>query len=116
MDRLRDHWAESAIASVTWHEALYGMRRLPSGSQRRLEVQEYLLDVVGPALPVLEYDAAAADWHAEERARLTRGGRTPSWPDGQIAAIAAVRGLTLVTANVADFSAFLGLSVEDWTG
>jgi tRNA(fMet)-specific endonuclease VapC len=41
-------------------------------------------------------------------------GRTPASVDGQIAAIAAVNGLTLVTQNVTDFAAFEGLDVEDW--
>ena len=57
---------------------------------------------------------AAADWHAAERARLTGLGRTPPFVDGQIAAIAHVNGLVLVTANVADFRHFADLSVEDW--
>jgi tRNA(fMet)-specific endonuclease VapC len=39
---------------------------------------------------------------------------TPPFADGQIAAIAAVHGLTLVTANVADFRPFKGLQVRRW--
>lgn len=65
-------------------------------------------------IEVLPYDAESALWHAAERARLTRLGRTPPYPDGQIAAIAAVNGLILVTANVRDFADFDGLIVEDW--
>jgi predicted nucleic acid-binding protein len=34
--------------------------------------------------------------------------------DGQIAAIAAVNDLVLVTRNVRDFSGFAGLDVESW--
>jgi tRNA(fMet)-specific endonuclease VapC len=34
--------------------------------------------------------------------------------DGQIAAVAHVHGLVLVTANVKDFRFFQGLGVEDW--
>ena len=41
-------------------------------------------------------------------------GRTPASVDGQIAAIAAVNGLTLITHDVTDFTAFEGLDVEDW--
>ncbi len=64
---------------------------------------------------VLPYDREAADWQARERVRLERAGRPVPFVDAQIAAIAAVRGLTLVTANTRDFERFEGLSVEDWS-
>jgi tRNA(fMet)-specific endonuclease VapC len=76
---------------------------------------ERYLDVLAPTLAVLPYDTAAAAWHATERARLEALGRSPPFVDGQIAAIARVRGLTLVTRNVRDFSRFDGLVVENWT-
>jgi len=36
------------------------------------------------------------------------------YADGQIAAVAVVNGLTLVTANVRDFRHVEGLRVENW--
>jgi tRNA(fMet)-specific endonuclease VapC len=42
-------------------------------------------------------------------------GKSVPYADGQIAAIAAVASLTLVTANVRDFEAFEGVRVVDWT-
>ena len=45
-------------------------------------------------------------------ARLSKVGRTPSFADGQIAAIAVVNGLTLVTDNVRNFQHFESLEVE----
>jgi tRNA(fMet)-specific endonuclease VapC len=42
-------------------------------------------------------------------------GRPAVFVDGQIAAIAAVNGLILVTANTRDFRRFRDLSIEDWT-
>ena len=71
-------------------------------------------EVVAPSLPVLPYGTRAASWHASERARLTTIGKTPSFVDGQIAAIAAVNDLTLVTANVSDYANFEGLRIENW--
>ena len=65
-------------------------------------------------LVILPYDEAAADWHADERARLSAIGLTPPFADGQIAAVAAVNGLVLVTRNVADFQHFQGLTIENW--
>lgn len=36
--------------------------------------------------------------------------------DGQIAAVASVHGLIVVTANIAHFEAFAGLHSESWMG
>jgi tRNA(fMet)-specific endonuclease VapC len=62
-------------------------------------------------LPILAYDRVAAEFHASERVRL----RSSKYADGQIAAIAVTRGLTLVTANTSDFKAFRDLRLEDWS-
>lgn len=110
--RLREHEGQFAIAAVVWHELLFGCRRLPP-SRRREHLESLLFGVVQPYVPILPYDEVAADWHARERARLAS--QPPPFADGQIAAIAATRDLTLVTANVADFERFEGLRVEDWT-
>jgi tRNA(fMet)-specific endonuclease VapC len=45
---------------------------------------------------------------------LTRTGKTPPFFDGQIAAIAFVNELVLVTRNTADFAAFEELQLENW--
>lgn len=111
--RLERDGGVCAIAAVTWHELVYGVRRLPKG-QRRQALHTYLDDVVRAAFPMLPYDEAAAAWHGQERARLEAKGRPVPFVDGQIAAIAVVNRLTLVTLNVADFKAFKDLSVENW--
>jgi tRNA(fMet)-specific endonuclease VapC len=41
-------------------------------------------------------------------------GLTPPFIDGQIASIAAVNKLTLITFNTKDFKHFQDLSVVDW--
>lgn len=102
-----------AIAVTTWHEALFGMHRMPLG-KRRQAIHDYLFDVIAGTLPVLPYDAAAAEWHAIERARLGARGKTLPFADGQIAAIAKVHGLTVVTANRKDFEHFEGIETESW--
>jgi tRNA(fMet)-specific endonuclease VapC len=111
--RLRDHQDEIATASVVWHELRFGCYRLPR-SARRTAIEEYLNEVVAPSIPILPYDVGAADWHAAERARLTGMGRTPPFADGQIAAVAKVNDLVLVTANLADYATFQGIRVVDW--
>lgn len=111
--RFRTHGQRLAIAVTTWHEALYGMHRLPAG-RRRNQVRDYLFDVIAANLPILPYDTAAAQWHARERARLGAKGRTAPFADGQIAAVAKVHELTVVTANVTDFEIYDDLAVENW--
>jgi tRNA(fMet)-specific endonuclease VapC len=112
--RLEDHGHECAIAAPVWHELTFGCRRLPRG-KRRDAIDAYLQDVVKASFPILAYDEAAATWHGHERARLEALGRSAPFTDGQIASIAHVNGLTLVTFNVKDFAHFKDLRVTTWT-
>ena len=113
MRHLSLHQGHVAIASITWHELRFGIARLPSG--RRKEGLLDALDSWRDIVPILEYDVQAAEWHARERARLLAAGRIVEIFDGQIAAIAAIRQLTLVTANMRDFHDYQGLTVVDWS-
>jgi tRNA(fMet)-specific endonuclease VapC len=115
MLKLAEAATSIATAAVVWHELQFGAARLRQSRRRRL-IESYLVEVVRPSVPILPYDERAAHWHAVERARLVAAGRTPPFVDGQIAAIAVVNQLVLVTANVADYSAFSELNVEDWRG
>ena len=112
LKRLRASDTKLAIASVTLHEAFYGVERLPDG-KRKEGLREYMREVV-TKVSAFSYDAKAAEWHARERARLDAAGRTMPYADGQIAAVAVVNALTLVTANVRDFRHVEGLRVENW--
>lgn len=114
LDRLREHGGECAIGAPVWHELRFGVGRLPRGKRRTL-LEAFLDEVVRATLPILPYDERAAEWHADERARLERRGRTAPFVDGQIAAIAVTQGLSLVTSNTADFAPFQGLRVLDWS-
>ena len=101
-----------AMGAPAWHELRFGVDRLPV-SRRKATLAAYLAELE-QIIPILPYDAAAATWHARERARLEARGKTPAFVDGQLAAIAAIHGLALVTRNVRDFAAFKGLTVERW--
>ena len=114
LKRLDVDGPECAIAAPVWHELSYGCRRLPQG-KRRTALDAYLRDVVRNSFPILPYDEAAAEWHGEERARLESVGRPAPFVDGQIAAIAHVHGLIVVTVNHGDFERFKGLRVENWS-
>jgi tRNA(fMet)-specific endonuclease VapC len=111
--QLELHGDECVIAAPVWHELSYGCRRLPV-SKRRLALETYLREVIQPSFPILAYDEAAAEWHGRERARLENEGRPVPYVDGQIAAIAHVNGLVLVTVNTKDFARFKDLRVENW--
>lgn len=104
--------SEIAIASVVIHELLYGCLRLPESKKR----QSLLNSIMESALskPVIDYDSEAAQLHAQERARLSKIGKTLAFADGQIASIAASNDLILVTNNVADFQYFENLKIENW--
>jgi tRNA(fMet)-specific endonuclease VapC len=110
---LQAYQDEMVTAAPVWHELCYGYMRLPSSRKREM-LEAYLEDVIRLNLDILPYDTQAAGWHAAERARLTSQGRPPSFVDGQIAAIATVNGLILVTRNTADFALFRDLRVQCW--
>jgi tRNA(fMet)-specific endonuclease VapC len=110
MERYKD---VLATAAPVWNELVFGLRRLPVSKKKEL-IRQYLYEVVRPALSILPYDEAAAEWHGAERARLERVGRPAPFVDGQVAAIAKVHGLTVVSRNASDFQGFEGLRVESW--
>ena len=111
---LREHNDEIVIAAPVWHELRFGCARLPP-SRRRNAIERYLAEVVLATFPVLDYDRHAADWHARERARLSAAGETPPFVDGQIAAIAVVNELIIVTSNIRDFERFQGVQMQSWS-
>jgi tRNA(fMet)-specific endonuclease VapC len=107
------HQREIVTAAPVWHELFYGCQRLPVSRKREI-LETFLHDVLKPNMTILPYDEQAAEWHAKERARLASLGQMPSFVDGQIAAIAKVNGLVLVTRNSTDFKKFSGLQLENW--
>ncbi len=111
--KIQLNFSEIAIASVTWHEILFGCYRLQP-SKKRSKIEEYLQNLVLQSFPIVDYDAQAAEWQALERSRLTKIGKPPAFADGQIAAIAKTNDLVLVTNNVSDFENFENLQVENW--
>ena len=110
--RLLEVGDAAVTGAPAWHEIEYGRSRLPGGRRRR--AIDAMVDRLEAVLVVLPYDAAAARWHARERARLEGLGHSPPFVDGQLAAIAATRGLVVVTRNVRDFAPFAGVNVESW--
>ena len=110
--KVASNMRQCAVASISWHELWYGYHRLMPSKRQRL-LKKFLEETVRKLI-VLPYTDEAAEWHAKERSRLSQVGRTPAFIDGQIAAVAAVNNLTLVTRNVKDFADFQGIEIENW--
>ncbi|MEW6186678.1 MAG: type II toxin-antitoxin system VapC family toxin [Thermodesulfobacteriota bacterium] len=104
---------ELVTAAPVWHELQFGCYRMPP-SRKKEVLEMFLEEIIQRNIPILPYDSQAARWHSLERARLTAAGLTPSYVDGQIAAIAVIQGLILVTRNKSDFQIFSGLKSVSW--
>lgn len=109
---IAEHEAACALSAPTLEELVFGCERLTS-ADRRAWLRRWI-DGLTQRWPVLPYDARAAHWLGQERARLAAAGRPAPRADGEIAAVAVVHGLTLVTRNLRDFAGFDGLQTEAW--
>jgi len=81
MAMLKRHQDEIATAALVWHELLFGCLRLPQSRKREM-IAIYLEEVVLRNMEIIPYDDRAAEWHAEQRAKLYTQGKTPSFVDG----------------------------------
>jgi tRNA(fMet)-specific endonuclease VapC len=100
------------IPAPVLYEARAGILRLADGARRdRLRAA---LDRLVQSVEVVAFERQAAETAAAIRARLESLGAPIGPIDLQIAAIAKVRGSTLVTRNLREFARIEGLLVEDW--
>jgi tRNA(fMet)-specific endonuclease VapC len=89
-------------------EIRFGLEK--SKSQKLRKIVELALS----RLPILELVPPVEHRYSELRAALERKGQTIGGNDMWIAAHALTEGLTLVTANEAEFSRVDGLIYENW--
>ncbi|MCK5198567.1 MAG: type II toxin-antitoxin system VapC family toxin [Spirochaetales bacterium] len=113
IDNMKINEGKTVLCSPVLHELRYGMERLPESKKKAL-IRAYIDTVIMPSLPILPYASEAAVIHAGLRAKLEAKGQTTGYVDSQIASIAMVNNLTLVTRNIKDFENIEGLKVEDW--
>ena len=106
---------ELFVTSVTEAEIRTGIAFLPEGARRRglAEAAERLFGGLF-AGRVLPFDSAAARGYAAIAAARRAAGRPLSQTDGQIAAIARSRGMTVATRNVRDFSGTEVEVIDPW--
>jgi tRNA(fMet)-specific endonuclease VapC len=99
-----------AVSTVVAFELWYGP---PKGARRGANEQRLETFFAGP-LELLPFDDDDARAAGEIRATLEAVGRPIGAYDLLIAGQALRRGMTLVTANVSEFSRVAGLRWEDW--
>lgn len=101
--------SDFCVCSIVLAELYRGAFK-SSDSQGNLGlINRFLLDVRS-----IPFDDVCAALCGELRADLERQGHPIGPYDIQIAAIALVHGLTLVTGNLGEFNRVPGLLVEDW--
>ncbi|MBE0471806.1 MAG: type II toxin-antitoxin system VapC family toxin [Methyloprofundus sp.] len=113
MQRFSESDGQYATAAVVWHELQYGCELL-ANSKRKTQLQSYLSTLQDNGLIIIPYEKKAAEWFALQRASLKRHGKTVTYVDGEIASIAAVNNLTLVTRNMDDFVNYKNLKLDNW--
>jgi predicted nucleic acid-binding protein len=94
------------LATTSLSELLLGIELLPAG-RRKQGLSENMDGLIRRYFEerILAFDRDAAIACASIVARASRQGYAIATPDGQIAAIAAVHGLTVATRDVAPFAA-----------
>lgn len=106
----------SALSSVTWAEALYGIKRLADG-KRKDNLSDFYINTVQSMYEFLDFDIHAASVYSDIKSRLEEVGKIPAELDLQIASVAIANNLILVTRNVQDFIAIQensALMLENW--
>jgi len=113
MQNFTQYDGQYTTAAIVWHELQYGCALLKE-SKRKKELQSYLTVLKNNGLNIQPYDHRAAEWFAKQRATLKGQGKVVSYADGEIAAIAAVNNLVLVTRNTRDFKDYTNLDLANW--
>jgi len=111
--KLLENTDNIATAAPVVYEIVQGAKRLPE-SKKRIEILRYLNEFIYPQIPILPYTQEVAHLHGELQAQLTLSGKTMPIIDGQIAAIAQINQLILVTRNIDDFIHCPKLEIENW--
>lgn len=98
-----------AISSITLYELFYGAYK-----SKRVEGNCEAIRQFTTPLEVFAFDDGAADICGQIRARLEKNGAIIGAMDMQIAAVAMVNHLVLVTNNTNEFQRIEGLKLENW--
>jgi tRNA(fMet)-specific endonuclease VapC len=97
------------LCSVVKAELYHGAHRSQQAQSNLTQVENFVRPFIS-----IPFDDDAAREYGRVRADLERRGVVIGPYDLQVAAIALVHGLTLVTHNTSEFSQVTGLNLEDW--
>lgn len=103
--------ADLHVCAITLAEARAGALRSVAPA-RLLAAWDFFLQPFEDR--ILPFDRDAANAYGDIRAQLEGQGNMIGDRDCMIAAIAQCHGLTVITANLAEFQRVPGLAVEDW--
>ncbi|HET8882028.1 MAG TPA: hypothetical protein VFM56_07620 [Solimonas sp.] len=109
----QQHQSACATGAPVSYALLRGVASLRD-AERRERLQRFAAELLLAGPPVLAFDHDAAIWLARVEIDAIRARRNWTVLDGQLAAIAATRELTLVTRGAAAFAGVADLRVEDW--
>ena len=103
------------LSAITVAELRFGIAAIPAGKRRKV-LHERL---EGDLLPVfagriLPFDLEASGAHAELMSKAKIAGQAINMADGYIAAIAAARGLSVASRDVAPFQAAGVTIINPW--
>lgn len=108
LDKLVQHEGEVLLSALSLAELQRGLYRDPTFTA----IRQVRLEILLRAIPVLPFDASAAQAYGQIIARC--GWARGRDYDRMIAAHAISSGSILVTNNEVDFRDIPGLSVENW--
>jgi tRNA(fMet)-specific endonuclease VapC len=110
VQRLRDvSPSEIAVCSVVKAELFFGAMRSRNPTMTLAQQRAFLDQFIS-----LPFDDRSAEFYASIRSTLATRGAPIGPNDLLIAAIARAHNLTLVTANIREFSRIEGLQIENW--
>ena len=98
------------ISTITIFEIVYGAFKSSRPDYHIKNLENVLL----PAINVVGFDTKASYMCGRLRAELERAGESISLADLQIASIAVVNDLTLITGNTKHFQRIINLEMENW--
>ena len=104
------------ISSISWAEALTGVKQMPEGS-RKNRLFSYLINEVQSLYEIIPFDSHAASIYSDISERLKAIGKPAQKFDLMIAASTIANGMILVTRNTKDFAEIREVSsliVENW--
>lgn len=113
LEKLEAYTNYSAISSITWSEAWFGVNLMANGKKKEY-ISNYLIEKIQADFPIIGMDNHAAFILGDIRAKLQKQGIIKDVLDLQIASIAISNNMILVTRNTRDFEDIPTLMMENW--